>query len=51
MQNVVPRLSATPSSIRSAAPSVVGQHNAEIYGGLLGMGEAEMAELKAAGVL
>lgn len=50
MQNVVPRLSDTPSSIRSPAPSVVGQHNAEIYGGILGMGEVELAELKAAGV-
>ena len=51
MQNVVPRLSDTPSSVRSPAPSTVGQHNAEIYGELLGMSEAELADLKGAGII
>ena len=51
MQNVVPRLSATPSSIRSPAPSKVGQHNAEIWGGLLGIDAAERDRLAAANVI
>ena len=48
MQNSFPRLSGTPSSIRSLAPHEVGQHNDEILGGLLGLGAEEIARLKAA---
>lgn len=51
MQNVVPRLSGTPSSVRSPAPSIVGQHNAEVYCELLGLSEAELAGLKASGAI
>ena len=51
MQGAFPKLSATPSSVRSPAPSVVGQHNAEVYGGLLGMGAADLAVLKAEGAI
>lgn len=51
MQNVVPRLSETPSSIRTPAPSKVGQHNADIYEGLLGLTPKEIEELKAAGAI
>ena len=51
MQNVVPKLSSTPSGVRSPAPSIVGQHNAEIYGDLLGLTNAEMETLKAAGAI
>ncbi len=48
MQNAFPKLSDTPSSIRSTAPSEVGQHNDEIYRDMLGMSDEEIAALKAA---
>lgn len=51
MQGAFPKLSATPSGVRSPAPSIVGQHNDEVYGGLLGMGAADLAVLKAAGAI
>ena len=51
MQGVFPKLSVTPSSVRSAAPSVVGQHNAEVYGELLGLDAAELDRLTASGVI
>ena len=51
MQNAFPKLSSTPSSIRSPAPSIVGQHNGDVYGGLLGLTDFEIADLKAAGAI
>ena len=51
MQSTFPKMSVTPSSIRSPAPSRVGQHNDEIYGGLLGLSGAEIADLTAAGIV
>jgi crotonobetainyl-CoA:carnitine CoA-transferase CaiB-like acyl-CoA transferase len=51
MQNAFPKFSDTPSSVRSPAPSVVGQHNAEVYGELLGMDAAEIAALRSAGAI
>jgi len=51
MQGAFPKLSATPSGVHRAAPSTVGQHNAEIYGSLLGLNAAELDELVAAGAI
>ena len=36
MQNVAPKLSATPGSVRSAGPAL-GEHNDEIWGELVGL--------------
>jgi formyl-CoA transferase len=44
MQNVAPKLSETPGSIRSVAPSL-GQHNTEIYSTLLKLSPDRMADL------
>jgi glutaryl-CoA transferase len=44
------RLSETPVEYR-LAPPLLGQHNDEIYRGLLGKSEAEIAQLKSAGIL
>jgi formyl-CoA transferase len=51
MQSVFPKLSATPGSVRRPAPSRVGQHNAEIYGDMLGMSSGEIDALTAQGVI
>jgi formyl-CoA transferase len=50
MQNVAPKLSETPGSIHSPSPAL-GQHNDEIFRGLLGLTEERYAELKSAKVI
>ena len=50
MQAVFPRLSATPGTVRSLGPGL-GQHNGEVYGGLLKLTSAEMDALVTTGVI
>ncbi|BBY57092.1 CaiB/BaiF CoA transferase family protein [Mycolicibacterium sarraceniae] len=48
---VVPVLSESPGTIRSAGSSRPGQHNTEIYADLLGLAADEIADLESQGVL
>ena len=50
MQNVFPKLSATPGEVRWPGQPM-GAFNEEIYGGLLGLSSAEQARLAEAGVI
>lgn len=46
MQNVFPRLTATPGNVRWTGAQFA-QHNKDVYGDLLGLSEDEMARLEA----
>ena len=50
MQNTFPRLSATPGKVKWVGPEP-GEHNAEIYGGLLDVSSERISELQLQGVL
>jgi formyl-CoA transferase len=50
MQNVVPKLSRTPGRVRDPDP-LLGQHNQEVFKGLLEMNDASLASLAAAEVI
>ncbi|HEY1572552.1 MAG TPA: CoA transferase [Pseudonocardiaceae bacterium] len=50
MHNVFPQLSDTPGRVRHVGPTL-GEHNADVYGGLLGINEHEMAALAERGVI
>jgi len=50
MQNVVPRLSGTPGEIAHAGKAI-GADNREVYGGRLGLSDAEMRELAGDGAI
>jgi crotonobetainyl-CoA:carnitine CoA-transferase CaiB-like acyl-CoA transferase len=48
---IVPKLSRTPGEVRHPGPWQLGAHNREVYCGLLGLSEAELEELSAAGLV
>jgi formyl-CoA transferase len=50
MQNVVPKLSGTPGTVRHVGPEL-GEHNEEVLGGLLGIDAQQRGELARAGVI
>ena len=50
MPNVCPRLSDTPGSVEWLGPRL-GEHNAEVYGRMLGLPETEIARLEDKGVI
>ena len=50
MQGVFPRLGSTPGRVRRVGPEL-GEHNDEVYRGLLGLADGEIEELSADGVI
>jgi succinyl-CoA---D-citramalate CoA-transferase len=50
MQGVFPRLSTSPGGVRHTGPAL-GEHNDDVYRGLLGLGDDQVAALAAAGVI
>ncbi|GIE90263.1 CaiB/BaiF CoA transferase family protein [Actinoplanes regularis] len=50
MQNVAPRLSATPGSVKWPGPAL-GASNQEVYQGILGLTDAELADLRSRGII
>ncbi|GIX12928.1 MAG: CoA transferase [Paracoccaceae bacterium] len=50
MQNVAPRLSETPGAVRHVGPEL-GEHNDEVYRGLLGLGDEVLADYRARGII
>jgi len=50
VQNVIPKLSKTPGGINHLGPAL-GEHNDEIYGGLLGYSKDHIKQLRESGVI
>lgn len=50
MQNVFPKLSATPGKVRWAGPEL-GEHTEDVYRNLLGLSSEDMEKLKERGVI
>lgn len=51
MPGIAPKLSKTPGNVRWAGSWVLGKHNDEVYRGLLGLSQEELAGLAGAGVI
>ena len=50
MHNATPRLSETPGAVRTAGPTL-GEHNDEVWGGVLELPDEELARLHAAKII
>ncbi|MEM7567891.1 MAG: CoA transferase, partial [Pseudomonadota bacterium] len=50
MQNVAPRLSETPGEIRHVGPEL-GEHNDDVYGGILGLSDETRADYTERGII
>ncbi len=50
MHNVFPRLSSTPGRVRHVGPEL-GEHNTDVYTGILGLDAAELAGLHERGII
>jgi formyl-CoA transferase len=50
MQNTFPKLSATPGKVRWTGPDL-GEHNEEVYGGVLGLSTATMKDYQERGII
>jgi crotonobetainyl-CoA:carnitine CoA-transferase CaiB-like acyl-CoA transferase len=48
---IVPKFSETPGEVRWSASWEEGSHNRDVFGGLLGLSDGDLAELKEQGVL
>jgi formyl-CoA transferase len=51
MQNAFPKLSYTPSSVRTPAPLTIGQDNDDVYGRLLGLSPTELEAMRQQGIV
>jgi formyl-CoA transferase len=48
---IVPKFSETPGAVRWSGPWEEGSHNRDVYGGLLGLSDETLEELRTEGVL
>ncbi|MCY0896787.1 MAG: CoA transferase [Alicyclobacillaceae bacterium] len=51
LPGIVPKLSRTPGEVKWLGPTIMGSHNDEIYGQLLGYSETFLEELKREGIV